>query len=128
MKDEGEVLTVTDYQALWKDPRRKYGAVPTEVDGVTFHSKAEAGRYKQLRLLLAAGKIADLTLQPAYPLVVDNVYITTYRADFRYWDRDDACWKVEDVKGVANLLYKVKRNLLLALYGIAVIEIPADSC
>ncbi len=43
----------------------KYRAQPTIVDGIRFHSKGEARRYQELRLLERAGEITNLELQPA---------------------------------------------------------------
>ena len=47
----------------------KYGAIRTEVDGINFHSKREAARYRELCLMVRAGKIRDLELQPPFPLL-----------------------------------------------------------
>ena len=46
----------------------KYRAIAAEVDGVRFHSKAEAKRYGELKLLLRAGSIRNLELQPEFRL------------------------------------------------------------
>jgi dsDNA-binding SOS-regulon protein len=64
----------------------KYGAVRTEVDGISFASKKEARRYSELKLLERAGEIADLQLQPRFPLTVNGVRVCTYVADFQYRD------------------------------------------
>ena len=37
----------------------KYHAVPTTIDNIRFASKAEARRYRELRLLEKAGEIAN---------------------------------------------------------------------
>ena len=106
----------------------KYGAIRTEVDGITFASKAEARRYSQLRLLEQAGEIAYLELQPAYPLVVNGLSVGRYVADFRYLDRVTGEWVTEDVKGGAatkTAVYRLKAKLVKALYGITVAEVQA---
>lgn len=41
----------------------KYKAKKTKVDGITFDSKKEAERYRQLKMLENAGHISDLELQ-----------------------------------------------------------------
>ena len=41
----------------------KYNAKKTELDGIVFDSRKEAGRYAELKLLERAGHIEDLTLQ-----------------------------------------------------------------
>ena len=46
----------------------KYGNRKTVVDGITFDSKAEANRYKELRALELTGVIKGLELQKPYRL------------------------------------------------------------
>lgn len=108
---------------LAKPKRNKYGAQRTEVDGIKFDSKREAERYKVLKLARASGLIRDLELQKRYPLEVRGVKICTYVCDFRYIE-DGAGLIVEDVKSPATKtrLYKVKRALMKAIYGIEVRE------
>ena len=50
---------------------RKYGNQKVIIDGIKFDSKAEAERYKELKILERAGKIRGLRLQPKY-LLQDN--------------------------------------------------------
>ena len=47
----------------------KYGARKTVVDGIMFDSNKEAQRYRELKLLEKAGKIADLQLQVPFELI-----------------------------------------------------------
>lgn len=104
--------------------KNKYGVAPREqrtVDGITFHSKAEAERYGELMMLAAAGKIKYLARQVKYPLIVMQVLITTYFADFTYTDSDGK-FIAEDVKGVMTPVYRIKKKLMLALYGIDILE------
>lgn len=103
----------------------KYRAIPTEVDGVRFASKAEARRYGQLKLLQASGEIRDLALQPRYPLAVKGQKVATYIADFAYTDRLTGKFIVEDVKSAptATPLYKLKKKLVKAIYGIDIMEV-----
>jgi hypothetical protein len=103
----------------------KYGAIRTEVDGITFASKSEARRYAELKLLERAGAIYDLTLQPRFDLSVNGVKIGTYVADFRDVDGETHEILVEDVKGVRTPVYRLKAKLVKALYGIAVQEVTA---
>lgn len=103
----------------------KYGAIKTEVDGLVFASKAEARRYGELRLLERAGKIAGLELQPRYRLVVNGVLIGTYVGDFRYEEDTAEPFDpevVEDVKGVKTPVYRLKKKLMKAIYGIEIRE------
>jgi hypothetical protein len=119
-------------------PRRsKYGAIKTEVDGIVFASKAEARRYAELRLLEKAGEIRNLKLQPSFPIEVirrwngEVVQAGVYIADFQY---DDViathrggyeAWKtvIEDVKGMKTPVYRLKKKLVEAQYGIEITEV-----
>lgn len=92
----------------------KYGAKRTEVDGIVFHSKREAERYQELKLLEQAGHIRMLELQPAYPISVNGVHICKVILDFRYFEGQTR--SVEDVKGVDNALSRLKRKLVEAAY------------
>lgn len=110
--------------------RSKFGAVRTEVDGLTFASKAEARRYSELKLLWDVGEITgQLVLQPRFPLYVqafgrfeEPVKVGEYVGDFLY-TRPDGEEVLEDVKGMATPLYKLKKRMVEAQYGITVVEI-----
>lgn len=103
----------------------KYGAIRTNVDGIFFDSKAEAKRYQQLLMLVRAGHIEGLETQPKFPLVVHGMKLGEYRGDFRYLDKATGEYVIEDVKGVRTPLYKFKRKLVAALYGLAIREVKA---
>jgi hypothetical protein len=104
---------------------RKYGNKPTEVEGITFHSKAEASRYSELRLLEKAGAIVALTVQPRWPLTVNGYKVGTYVGDFAYSDVVSGRFIVEDVKGVRTPVYRLKSKLMLACHGLVIQEIEA---
>ena len=108
--------------ALMPSPRRKYGNKPVEIDGHKFPSQLEGRRYQQLKLLERAGKISGLKLQTRYPLVVNGVKVCTYISDFDYHDCETHEDVVEDAKGFATREYKIKRALMLALHGIAIVD------
>ena len=114
--------------------RHKYGAVATTVDGIRFASKKEAKRYGELKQAKVAkrGGIADLVLQPKYPVDIqghDGKWhkICTYKADFQYWDIDKEKTVIEDVKGYkkgqAYQMFRIKKKLVEAIYGITITEI-----
>src|SRR3546814_11142842 len=94
----------------------KYRAQRTDVDGITFDSKAEARRYSQLKLLETAREIKDLELQPSYPIQIEGVKVCTYKADFTYLDRLTGKRVVEDVKGFKTPVYRLKKTLVKAMY------------
>ncbi len=117
-----ETITPEQYREL-AGKRHKYSAEPTEVDGHTFPSKREARRYEELRLLEQGGVIANLELQPRYPIVVNGVAICSYVGDFRYNDTETGDNVLEDVKGFRTLTYKLKAKLMQAVYGITIQEV-----
>ena len=102
-------------------PKNKYGARKTAVDGHVFASAAEAARYVELKRLEAAGEVVGLELQPRYPLDVNGVRVGAYVADFYYRDANSTP-VTEDVKGVRTPVYRMKKKLMLALYGIDILE------
>jgi len=98
----------------------KYRAKPTIVAGHRFASKAEARRYGELRLLLAAGQITNLRLQPRFVLqkafVRDGAKVraVTYVADFEYYENGRRV--VEDVKGMRVEPFQTKWRFFLKQY------------
>jgi len=92
----------------------------TQVDGITFDSRAEARRYVELKILQTAGVIRDLKTHPKWDLVVNGVRVGKYTADFSYTQNDALV--VEDVKGRVSRDYPLRKNLMLALFGIAIVE------
>lgn len=97
--------------------RSKYGNKLTVLDGIKFHSKKEAGRYAELKLLERGGKIYGLRLQPRYPLMVDDEKVGTYVGDFFYFEAGMMAQRVvEDVKGYQTREFKLKWALCKALY------------
>lgn len=99
----------------------KYRAIPTTVDGIRFASKKEAARYGQLKLMEKAGEISELCTQTKYPLTVGGTTVATYIADFTY--RKQGSTVVEDVKGVLTPVYRLKKKLMLAIWGIKIQEV-----
>ena len=95
----------------------KFGAVKKTVDGIKFASGREADRYLELKLLLSAGEISDLKLQPKFQLqdgFTDQwsgkrERAITYTADFRYVENGHQV--VEDVKGVQTAAFRLKWKL-----------------
>ena len=103
--------------------RTKYSAKKVTIDGITFDSKHEAARYRELCLLQRAGEISDLELQKRYELIPKQgkeraVY---YTADFVYKDKDGV-EVVEDTKGYKTRDYIIRRKLMLWVHGIKIRE------
>jgi hypothetical protein len=108
-------------------PRSKYGAVKTTINGITFSSKAEARRYVQLDHLQAAGVIDRLVMQEVFELIPAQIIngkmerAVKYIADFSY--TQDGKKVVEDVKGMKTREYIIKKKLLHFRHGVVIREI-----
>ena len=98
----------------------KYYNKKTTIDGITFDSKIEAKRYKELKLMEQAGLIKDLVLQPQYELLKGfkrrgKIYRKiTYIADFAYFDNEKNRKVIEDVKGFETKDFKLKLKYFLS--------------
>ena len=93
----------------------KYRNKKIIVDDYIFDSIQESKRYKELKLLLRAGEISNLELQPHF-LLQDRFKKNgkTYRkieyiADFKYIENGKTI--VEDVKGIQTEVFKIKHKL-----------------
>jgi hypothetical protein len=101
--------------------KNKYGATKTKIDGVTFDSKAEADYYQQLKLLMRAGEVKDIILQPRYELLKGfekhgkKIRGIEYVADFKviYADGRE---EIIDVKGKRTEVYTIKRKWFESKY------------
>ena len=105
----------------------KYNNIETVIDGITFQSKKEANRYRELKLLLRAGAITDLRLQvpfelqPAFTLNKKKIRAIHYIADFMY--QENGAYIVEDAKGFKTKEYMIKRKLYAYKYGQEIKEV-----
>lgn len=117
-----EKITLAEYLNL-SGPKHKYFATRTEVDGVWFDSKKEAAKYRELKIQERMGLIKNLKLQPSFEVVVNGVKICTYVADFTAWDAITGEQVVIDVKGFKTPVYKIKKKLVEAIYGIKIVEV-----
>lgn len=103
----------------------KYGNKPTTINGIRFASKKEAHRYIILMEDLRLGRITQLEAQPEYKIWTmrldgTEVAVGKYIADFRY--KRGGIEIIEDVKGVRTPVYKLKKKLVEARYGIRILE------
>ena len=98
----------------------KYRNKKIIVDDYIFDSIQESRRYKELKLLLRAGQIKDLELQPHFLLQEGfKKNGKTYRkieyiADFKYIEKGKTI--VEDVKGLQTDVFKLKHKLFEKKY------------
>ena len=98
----------------------KYRNKKVIVDDYIFDSIQESRRYKELKLLLKAGKISNLELQPRF-LLQDSFKKNgktfrkiEYVADFKYIENGKTI--VEDVKGMQTDVFKLKHKIFEKVY------------
>lgn len=122
----------------------KFRNKKTTVDGITFDSRKEAERYRELQLMERAGKISGLRRQVPFELIPaqherfarysktgrrlkDGIRCIekkcVYIADLVY--EQDGETVVEDVKSKATKTpeYVIKRKLMLERFGIRIREV-----
>lgn len=102
----------------------RYGIKKVEVEGILFDSADEGKRYRILKADEALGLITDLRMQVAYPFAENGRHCFTYKSDFNYIIVASGEEVVEDVKGVKTDVYKLKKKLIEARYGITISEWP----
>lgn len=97
----------------------KYQASKVIVDGITFKSKIEAARYRELKMLEIAGKIFHLSIRPRFKISINDYLICHYESDFMYKEEDSihSPIVIEEVKGFPTREFQLKWKLVLALYG-----------
>src|SRR6056297_1183693 len=95
----------------------KYNAKKTIIDGIKFDNKKESIRYKQIKEMEHENLIEDLELQPKFVLQPKfdkndiHYRAITYKADFKYYDKEQKKIIIEDVKGMKTDVYKLKKKL-----------------
>ncbi len=92
-------------------PKNKYHAKKTLVDGITFDSKLESERYKQLKFMKHANEIRWFNLQPSFTLPGG----IRYRPDFIVCDINGLIW-VEDAKGRETKEFIIKKKQFKEYY------------
>ena len=101
----------------------KYNAKKTEFMGFKFDSKWEAECYGQLVSMQMAGVVQDLERQVKFDIIINDVKICKYVADFVYTlvHEDGKKEKiVEDAKGVQTTDFKIKMKLMKAVNNIQI--------
>ena len=102
--------------------KSKYSNRKVNIDGITFDSKKEANRYKELKILENIGKISNLVLQPIYVLQESFEYkgkkirAIKYIGDFEYIELKTGNKVLEDTKGFKTKDYLIKVKLLKNKY------------
>lgn len=95
--------------------RHKFGARPTEVDGIRFDSKKEARYFQKLRIREAAGEVLFFLRQVPFHLPGGVRYVV----DFQEFHADGTVHFV-DVKGMETPEFKAKKKQVEALFPITI--------
>lgn len=112
-----------------KSGTNKFGAQKTEYNGNKYDSKSESLYALTLDIKRKADdpdqKVLKVERQVLYEVVVESVLICKYYLDFRvtYHDRIE-CIDVKGYKkGAAYQVFRIKKKLVEAIYGIKILEI-----
>lgn len=111
-------------QYLSTRKKSKFKARAVVIDEIFFRSTLEGRYYSQLKLQVKSGHIREFKRQVVFPLIVNGVKVCKYICDFVTLNIDGT-HTVIDVKGKVTEPYRLKRALMLALYGIKIVEIKA---
>jgi hypothetical protein len=110
--------------------RNKFNAKKVCLDGFTFDSIKESQFYKELLLLKNANepceKVVHIEVHPRLNVKVKGKLVFFYKADFlvTYADGIKKWFDVKGLKkGSAYQYFKLKKNIIEAIYDIKIIEI-----
>jgi hypothetical protein len=101
--------------------KSKYRNVKTEVNGIKFDSRREADKWRELEILRRSGILISVERQVAFLIIHNGVKICKYVADFVTVNRQGVK-VVIDVKGFKTPVYRLKKKLVRAFYGIEIEE------
>lgn len=100
----------------------KYNAKKTEYKGVMYDSKKEAAHAQRLEYQMMACDVVDVQRQVKFKVVIHGKHCFTYILDFRVQYQNGNV-EYHDVKGFRNGMYKLKKKIVEAYFGITIKEI-----
>lgn len=111
-----------------KKKKAKYNNEKVEYQGITFDSRKEYKRYRELLLLQKSGLIGLLQMQVSFLLIPksETERECKYVADFVYIDAKSGAKIVEDVKSEMTRklpTYVMKRKLMASIHKIQIKEV-----
>lgn len=125
MSNSSNKISKAEYlKATKKKPRVRNARRINTPDG-KFDSMAEYERWCALKLLQLGGHIYNLRRQVAYPIEINGITVCVWIADYVYSDFKTGIEISEDLKGHATDVFKLKRKLVEAYYGIKILVTPA---
>jgi hypothetical protein len=106
--------------------RQKLNNRTVEIDGVKFQSKKEGDYYLSLKLQLQAGMIAGFDKQVPFQIIVNEVKVFKYIADFVVYHKDGRR-EVIDVKGYRGgstyAIFRLKKKCVEAQFCVKIVEV-----
>lgn len=106
--------------SLKKGRNGKYNATVIESEYGRFDSKMEYNRFLELKIMERSGIITGLEKQVRFPLEAGGILISTYIADFVYYEK--SVMVVEDSKGFKTREYLMKKKLMKKIHNIDILE------
>jgi hypothetical protein len=128
-----EQITIDEYRKMIKKglyiiksekKPSKYRNKIIHASGKKFDSKKEYHRFLELSDMLFKGSISNLQEQVRYNILINDIRICAYVADFVYVKCGEVV--VEDVKSEMTRrlpLYRLKYKLMKAVHGITINEV-----
>lgn len=119
-----ERMSVAEFRKFGKksfNSKSKFKNKRTFYNGRWYDSKKESKRAFELDSLKKAGVVKEWTPQVRYKFQHNSVVIGTYVLDFLV-EYSDGTIEYEDVKGYKTDVYKLKKKLMKAFYGIDIKE------
>lgn len=103
--------------------RNKYGAKKTEYNGIKYDSKKEAEFARKLDLTRKSlnSNILDVERQVPFEIRLNGIKICKYILDFKVTYKTGEIDYI-DVKGMKTPVYRLKKKLVEAQYGIKITE------
>lgn len=121
-------MDIDEYRKKFQKKKsgNKFSAKKTEYGGITYDSKKEAWRARELDLLIRAKEVLEVEVQPVFDCIINGKKTFKYKADFKItWA--DGTITYEDVKGYkkgsAYSHFRTKKKVVEALFGVEILEV-----
>lgn len=105
--------------------RNKYGVSPKSertYKGTVYASKLEMQYRQHLDLKIKANLVKSYTEQVPFRIVINERKICVYKLDFEVHYTDGRVEYI-DVKGVLTAIYRLKKKLVEAMFGVTIKEV-----
>ena len=108
------ILSVDEWKESYRK-RHKFNAQRTVIDNISFDSKKEADRYRDLLTLVSIKEIRHLQLQRTFEFYTGPIKVERWRIDFCYKEKIDGAWVriAEDTTGYLT----TRKKRLIKLFG-----------